>query len=422
MEARGIVGQFPDKELLDRNLKWRRWPLAHYAVPFTLTEAQRALLARAVPAVCRAAEAVVAAFSEDKALRALFGYASERERFILKEPGYRPLIPLGRLDAYLYRDSVKFMEYNTDGTAGWHYSGGLSALWRERAGLKPESAPLEKRLLEALLACYGRWSKGASPNTIAIADWRNVGTRPEQEALRRFFESRGFQASLEDPSNLRHEGGRLIGSRGPIDLLYRRVVSEELFARIGGVKGFVDAYWHGAFCCVGSFRTDPAWSKILFVVLSDPKWRFLFTKADGKVLSEVIPWTRLVCPEMADTAKGKELRAQLLLDRGHYLLKPAHSYQGAGVTAGALVSPEAWKSAVNLAFSQGTWVAQEYLEPVPWQPPHDGPRHFLQVGAFTAMGRWAGLMARVCESPVITPDSIDKFLPVGEEVPWETIS
>jgi hypothetical protein len=151
MEARGIVGQFPDKELLDRNLKWRRWPLAHYAVPFTLAKTQRALLARAVPAVCRAAEAVVAAFSEDKALRALFGYASERERFILKEPGYGPLIPLGRLDAYLYRESVKFMEYNTDGTAGWHYSGGLSALWRERAGLKPErslSIPLRQVLLE----------------------------------------------------------------------------------------------------------------------------------------------------------------------------------------------------------------------------------------------------------------------------------
>ncbi len=422
MGGRGIVDQFPGKELLDRNLQWRRWPLAHYAVPFTLSETQRALFSSAVPAVCRCAEAVVAAFSENAGLRAFFGYTPEREKFILKEPGYRPLIPLGRLDAYLYRDSVRFLEYNTDGTAGWHYSGGLSALWRERAGLKPESAPLEKRLLETLLACYGRWSKGARPQRIAIADWRNVGTRPEQEALRLFFEAQGFQAGLEDPLALRYEANRLVGDGGPVDLLYRRVVSEELFARGARVKGFLDAYLNGAFCCAGSFRTDPAWSKILFAVFSDPKWRRLLSEADGKVLSEVIPWTRLVRPELAGTAEGKDLRALLLSDRGQYLLKPARSYQGAGVTAGALVSSEAWTRAVAHAFSKGAWVAQHYLKPVAWQPPSGGGLHYIQVGAFVTMGRWAGLMARVCESPVITPDSVDKFLPVGEEVPWESLS
>ncbi len=66
-------------------------------------------------------------------------------------------------------------------------------------------------------------------------------------------------------------------------------------------------------------------------------------------------------------------------------------------------------------------MAQEYLEPVQWLPPAGGAKHFIQVGAFALMGRWAGLMARVCETPVITPDSLDKFLPVGEEMPWEPL-
>jgi len=410
------LSHYPDDELKRRGLAWRQWALAHEPVPFSLTPVQRALLAEAVPALHRAALAVTRAFVEEPSLRPLFGYTPEHEAAVLADPGYEPVIPVGRMDSFLYPDRVKFLEYNTDGTAGWHYSAGMSALWRERRGLLPEAVPLPERLLAGIRACWDGW-KGKTTDSprAALVDWANVGTAPEQESLCAFFNARGLPCTLEDPSEMRFEGGRLVGSRGPVDLVYRRVVSEEVFARSHRAEAFVEAYRAGAFCCVGGFRTDPAWSKILFGIVSDPAHEHLFDAADLPVLRRTVPWTRLV-PRGDD---AREVLEKALAGREQLLLKPARSYQGAGVVAGPLVAPEAWRHAVERASEEGLWVVQEFLEPVEWVHPETGERLYLQVGEFVVTGRWAGLMARVCESAVITPQVVDRFLPVAEEVPWE---
>jgi len=411
-----VLSHFPDDELKRRGLAWRQWALAHEPVPFSLSPAQRTLLAEAVPALHRAALAVTEAFVADPALRPLFGYAPDHEAAVLADPGYEPVIPVGRMDSFLYADSLKFLEYNTDGTAGWHYAAGISALWRERTGLPAEPVPLPERLLQGIRACWDGWrGKTTDSPRAALVDWANVGTAPEQEALCAFFRDRGLACTLEDPSAMRFEGGRLVGSAGPVDLVYRRVVSEEVFASAHRAGAFVKAYRDGAFCCVGGFRTDPAWSKILFCVVSDPAYEGLFDSSDLPILRRTVPWTRLVQQGEA----GRELKAELLSGRGRLLLKPARSYQGAGVVAGPLVTQEVWRHGVERAFAEGLWVVQEFLEPVAWVQPQTGETLYLQVGEFVVRGRWAGLMARVCEDAVITPQAIDRFLPVAEDVPWE---
>ncbi len=416
MDLPSFQEPFPDELLVSRGLQWRKWPLTHFAVPFALSSRQRALLHEAVPALHRGALAVVRAFREDPSLRRLFGYGALHESFILQEPGYSPEIPLGRLDSYLYPDAVKFLEYNTDGTAGWHYAAALAALWRERAGLPPERAPLGRRLFETLLACYRQWSGGEPPARMALVDWADVGTAPEQRALARAFTGWGVPCTLEDPSRLRFTAGRLVGEAGPLDLVYRRVVSEEVFAEPGRARGFLDACRASAFGCVGGFCTDPAWSKLLFVVLSDPAWGHLFGEADRRIFARTVPWTRLVGgggTSYEGRAWGFE--SLLLSDRGRFLLKPAFGYQGEGVVAGPQVSGEAWRTAVLRAL-QGGWVAQEYLAPVPWEHPWTKERYYVQVGEFVLIGRWAGLMVRVCARPVITLDAVDLFLPAADEI------
>lgn len=412
---------FPEEVLKRRNLAWKQWALAHEAVPFALNDVQRALLSEAVPAVHRAAEAVTRAFLVVPELRRLFGYTADHEAAVLADPGYLPHIPLGRMDSILGPGSVKFLEYNTDGTAGWHYSGGMSALWREREGLPAERYPLVERLVDTVLECWDGWSgPEAGPPRMALVDWPDVGTAPEQQAIVSRFRARGLDCAREDPSTLRFEGGRLVGSRGPLDLVYRRVVSEEVFSQGGRAPALVEAYRAGAFCCVGGFRTDPAWSKVLFAILSDPRWASLFDPADLPVLRRTIPWTRLVGRGEAEfEGRVAPLRHLALECRGRLVLKPARSYQGTGVTAGPLVSEAVWRDAVERAFAEGLWVMQEFLEPVVWTHPGTGEELFLQLGEFVLKGRWAGLMARVAEDAVINPQVIDRFLPVAEEVPWE---
>jgi hypothetical protein len=376
------------------------------------------ILNRSVEAVWRASEAVTEAFVKDRGIRSLFGYGALQTECILKDPGYRPAIPLGRLDSYLTPEGPVFMEFNTDGTAAWHYTAALTALWRETMAMPPERLPLHERLFQILLYCFRKWDRrDVDTPRIAIVDWAEVGTRPEQEALAAYFTRRGFPATLEDPRALRLESGHLVGSEGPIHLVYRRVVSEEAFARQGEIQPFLDGYLNDAACYVGGFRTDPAWSKTLFVVLSDPAFRCLLPEDVAPILDRCIPWTRrLLRGTTSWRGRDMDLEGLLRSNPEGFVIKPARGYEGRGVCAGALVPFEAWEKALETGLEMGGQIVQEFVPPVEATGP-DGSTVYQQLGEFVLLGRLAGLLARTTTTPVIQTGVVETYHPVGLEIP-----
>lgn len=405
--------------LIQRGIAFRGEALPASPEPFVVGPHVIAAMAGDAGSLCRAAERATEAFVADPGLRALFGYGPLQTQCILKDPGYRPTIPLGRLDSFLFPDGPRFMEFNTDGTAAWHYSSALTTLWREDAGLAPLADPLPGRLLKTLVACFRQWDRrGVDTPRIAIVDWSEVGTRPEQEALAASFTSRGYPTTLEDPRALRLSEGRLVGSAGPVDLVYRRLVSQEAFARAEEIRPFLDAYLSDAACFVGGFRTDPAWSKVLFVLLSDPAHRRLFPPDVAAALDRCVPETRAVVPGPVRW-RGREWAMETLLreERTRLLLKPAQSYEGRGVLSGAQASPAAWEEAADFALARGGFIVQELLTPEPSPAPGRGAV-YVQVGLFVLLGRLAGLLARSSPTPIITPEVTERFHPIGVDVPW----
>ncbi len=408
-----------DEQLLKAGLAYRAWslPVAHQ--PFQPGAADLEVVRRRTGAVSRAAEIVVGAFPSDEAVRALFAYGPLQEQCVLMDPGYRPLIPLGRWDSFLFPDGPRFMEYNTDGAAGWHYSDALTGLWRTEAGLDGPRELLADRLLETILRCFRqRNRRGVERPRMALVDWAEVGTRPEQEALAARFTALGVPTELEDPRALRASEGRIAGARGTYDVVYRRLVSEEAFARAQEIRPFLDAYLEGAACFVGSFRTDPAWHKALFVVLSDPAFARLFPDDLRGDLDAAIPWSRILQPGPV-SYRGAEwdLEALLLEHPGDFILKPTRSYEGRGVVSGAFAGEEAWRRAVVEGMARRNTLVQEMLRPCPVLMEGLGKR-FLQAGEYVLGGRLAGFLVRSSETPLITPDWPERYHPVAVEVPW----
>jgi len=217
---------------------------------------------------------------------------------------------------------------------------------------------------------------------------------------------------------MRLEGGRLVGTDGAVDIVYRRLVSEEAFARAEEIGPLLTAYLEDAACFVGGFRTDPAWSKTLFVVLSDPAYSGLFGPALREELDACVPWTRELAPASV-TWKGQsgELSDLLVDHQKHFLIKPARAYEGRGALSGACAAREAWRDAVRENLASGGWVAQELLHPGPSDL--DGARAFMQVGEFVLLGALAGFLARSSPTAVIGPRVHERYHPVGTEVPWE---
>ncbi len=408
-----------DELLIEHGIAFRGRPLPVSRTPFDISGEALETLSGAVKQLCRAAEIVSEAFVRTASLRELFGYGSLQMECILKDPGYQPAIPLGRMDSFLFPDGPRFMEFNTDGTAGWHYAAALSALWRRETGRRPEHAPLQDKLLKTLISCFRQWDRrGIDEPRIAIVDWEEVGTRPEQEALAAFFTQSGFSASLEDPRGLTLQDGRLTGRSGSIDLVYRRVVSEELFARADQVRPFLDAYLGDAACFVGGFRTDPAWSKTLFVLLSDPAFAHLYPEGVRASLASSIPWTRLLARgETVFNGEAAEMASLVLGRPAEFILKPARGYEGSGVLAGGFAPPERWREAVQRGLLRGDTVVQAYLRPESSHRDRQGCS-YLQVGEFVLLGRLAGFLPRLSATPLITPDQPpERYCPVAVEIP-----
>jgi uncharacterized circularly permuted ATP-grasp superfamily protein len=221
-----------------------------------------------------------------------------------------------------------------------------------------------EKMLDALIESYREWGGTALPPTIAIVDWREVPTWTEFEILRDAFVARGVPTVICDPRDLAFERGRLAAGGREIDLVYRRVLINDIVARPAECAALVDAYRARAVCVANTFRCKLAHKKAFFAVLTDPQFERLFSRAELAVIRASVPWTRVV--EDTSTERGGS-RAPLLemirRDREQLVLKPNDEYGGHGVTLGWETAEPAWDRVLQAALAdpRGSWVVQERI-------------------------------------------------------------
>jgi len=94
---------------------------------------------------------------------------------------------------------------------------------------------------------------------------------------------------------------------------------------------------------------------------------WLLTDDEERVLFEVFPWTRQVLPGIVGFRGEQVAFAELLARRReHLVLKREDSYGGKGVWLGRDTNAADWESLSRHALAEGTWVAQEVVEFVPY--------------------------------------------------------
>src|SRR5262249_14276797 len=149
----------------------------------------------------------------------------------------------------------QFAEYNAESPAGPGYAQTLAEVFLSLPVMKSfeQSHRVQKyetirMLLDALLASYHEWGGKASPPVIGIVDWRGGPTSSEFEILQARFEREGIPTLVSDPRDLVFDGKNLVAQGRRIDLLYRRVLINDILARPAECKAIVDAYASGAVC------------------------------------------------------------------------------------------------------------------------------------------------------------------------------
>ncbi|MGH9140319.1 MAG: hypothetical protein ACRD2I_04150 [Vicinamibacterales bacterium] len=296
------------------------------------------------------------------------------------EPGYATTSTAARADAFILPESLQFAEYNAESPAG----AGYSQLLAEVFDAEPTMAGFRERfdtrffrpvdaLLDALVASYREWGGTASPPRIAIVDWRDVPTFSEFEILRDAFAALGVPTVICDPRDLEFAAGarfsagtgRGLYAKGErIDLVYRRVLINDIVSRETECRALLDAYRSRTVCVANSLRCKIPHKKAFFAVLTDDRNAGLFSAAEHEMIRRHVPWTALV-EERRVSVDGEpvDLIPHLRAQRDHFVVKPNDEYGGTGVTLGWETSEADWDAAIARALAERDrgWVAQRRI-------------------------------------------------------------
>jgi hypothetical protein len=339
--------------------------------PFFLTRPEEARMRAAAEAIAALGECVVRLALESQEVFEQLGMTEAETRLVRIDPGYERASTASRLDAFLLPDSLHFAEYNAESPAGLAYTERLCELFDElpimerfRAGRAVRFNPTIAPVLDALVTSYREWGGRANPPTIAIVDWREVPTWTEFEILRDTFKALGVPTVIADPRDLSFERGALTAAGVRIDLVYRRVLLNDIIARADECAPLVAAYEAGAVCVANTFRCKLAHKKAFFAVLTDDRNASLFTAAQRDAIRAHIPWTRVLL-DVETMKDGQRARLLALVERERdtLVLKPNDEYGGTGVQLGWETSSGDWRAALQSALADppGTWIVQQRI-------------------------------------------------------------
>jgi len=380
--------------------------------PFFLSPEDEARVRAVAEKMAELGERVAAAALDDATLFQQFHLREGEERLARMHTGFGPASTASRLDAFLLPDSLKFAEYNGESPAGSGYTETLSEIFRELPIMKEfaksfeiHSYPLSAKLLDALIASYLDWGGTTKRPQMLITDWREVPTWSEFEILKARFEKMGVPVEIADPRDLVFDGKTLSANGKKIDLVYRRVLINDILARSAECKALVDAYQTNAVCVANNFRCKIPHVKAFFAVLTDERNAGIFSFDEREMIRAHVPWTRVVGDvQTAHYGQHVELLAFVRRERNKLVLKPSDEYGGSGVTLGWETDERAWDAAIEKAIApnNGCWIVQERIpirrEVFPWVEP-EGDVEFrdmlVDFAPYLFRGKVAGFLTRL---------------------------
>jgi hypothetical protein len=293
---------------------------------------------------------------------------AERE-LVRINPGYRRSSPTSRLDSFITKKAYQFVELNAESPAGIAYNEVLTEVFAELPVMKALGQRYtlghfssREKVLETLVSCYHEAGGRKEHPTIAVVDYEEVPTRTEHYMFRDFFEERGYPSLVCDPRHLDYEAGVLRHGDHPIDIIYKRLLVNELLDRIGELQALMGAARDRAVTIVNPFRCKPIHKKAIFAVLTDESLHDLFTPEERRAITNHVPWTRRV-QEGHATYQGRsvDLPEFIAKNRDRLVMKPNDEYGGKGVFIGWETSEAAWAEALGHALAS-SYVVQEKVE------------------------------------------------------------
>src|SRR6185436_17593192 len=268
-----------------------------------------ARVVRVCETVWSAIEKVKDAAVADESLLDELGLTPIERELAQIDPGYRFVSPTARLDSFLTDEAYSFVELNGESPAGIAYADAAFEIFEQLPVMKEFAKRYQVRrfhgrplMLKVLVECYEEFL-GRKPERapqIAIVDLKGLPTQKEFELFREYFEAEGCPSIIASPDELEFTNNRLRAGDFEIDIVYKRLLVNEYLPIMNEQPALLDAYRARAICMVNGFRSKIIHKKALFAVLTDARYKSLFTSHEQEMIKSHVPWTRLVASGKSD--------------------------------------------------------------------------------------------------------------------------
>ncbi|MFN0097744.1 MAG: hypothetical protein ACKVS7_03640 [Gemmatimonadaceae bacterium] len=328
-----------------------------------------------------------------------------------------PFEPLGRLDTFASADhGFSVTEYNGETPAGPFYNDAIAAAFEQlpitrvmarRWWLRPLAAGAST--IRPLLDAWERFRGLRSLPRVAILDWPEVPTQSEFRLAMAQFRARGIPCEIGDPRECEFSGGVLRLNGTPIDVVYKRVLFDELVTRAGLETPVLQAMRAGAVLMVNGPRGKLLHKKASLAVLSDERNADWFDADAQAAIRSHVPWTRLVEARKTRGPDGPDidLLAWCAENRDRLVLKPSEGYGGHGIVLGWTVDATTWNAALAGALTAPTIVQQRVSIPRDVYPSIEGGALALierqvDTAPYVIDGRWIeGALSRLSTAELL---------------------
>jgi uncharacterized circularly permuted ATP-grasp superfamily protein len=288
---------------------------------------------------------------------------SREEQELIQLPNGLPVGGyISRIDGFLDRANgddtgYRIVELNVDSPGGAAYMDVCvdllkpTSIWKKfRKRYPGRYLETDKCDLPLMLKSWRAWGGQGMPR-VAIVDWVTVNTAPEFELIKERYCRLGVDTIVADPRELEFKDGKLRDYDGKaIDVVYRRVLVEDLLAQAEAAAPLLNAVRAGAVCLVNSFACKPLTVKSLLSQIHSESFESLLPGSDLAFLRRLIPWTTDVT-EQCDLGRLRREQEQMVL-------KPADGYGGQGIYLGWELDAQAWEQAIEVAV-RDRYVAQQ---------------------------------------------------------------
>ena len=279
------------------------------------------------------------------------------------------LSALSRLDAFQTDGGFKFVEVNGESPAGLGYVHNLAGIYHELPVFQAFTerwpvryvSPMEHTVQMLVRTYHGEHGGTVDRPRIAIVDHLDVPTIHEFRIIEDYLGRLGYPCVVADPRELSVSDGWVVAGGERVDIVYRRLLTNEFWAIRDECPAFLEGYRAGKTCFLNSFRAKLAHKKAIFAFLTDARFTDgVLTPFELGTIRQHVPWTRRL-REHTTGADGTpiDLVPHVRANRHRFVLKPNDEYGGTGVFLGFDLDERAWDDALNTALADGDYVVQE---------------------------------------------------------------